>query len=114
MSDDRIDTRDLVDELATIDLDDEETDDEDRERAAAILALFEDVTDYAGDRPEDGIFLIACDTFEEYAQELAEDIGAIDPDAGWPNGYIDWERAARELAMDYTSVTFEGRDYYYR
>lgn len=114
MSDDRIDTRDLVDELAAIDLDDEETDDIDRNRAAAILALFEEISGYAGDRPEDGVFLIAEDCFEEYAQELAEDIGAIPVGAGWPAYCIDWALAARDLAMDYTSVTFQGRDYYYQ
>lgn len=114
MSNDRIDTRDLVDELAAIDLDDEETDDEDRERAAAISALFEEISGYAGDSPEDGVFLIAEDDFQSYAQELAEDIGAIDSEGGWPTYCIDWEWAARELAMDYTIVTFDGRDYYYR
>ena len=46
---------------------------------------------------------------EEYAQDLAESIGAIDSDASWPLSYIDWERAARDLMMDYyTFVTPEG------
>lgn len=45
-------------------------------------------------------YLGEWDSFEVYAQELAEDCGMIDPDAGWPNSYIDWERAARDLMMD--------------
>ena len=42
------------------------------------------------------------------------DIGAIDSNASWPTGCIDWKRAASELAVDYSSVTFDGRAYYYR
>lgn len=52
--------------------------------------------------------------FEEYAQDLAEDIGAIDRDMSWPNYCIDWEQAARDLAMDYTPFQFEGTDYLVR
>lgn len=107
---DRIDTRDLCDELATLD----GADEEDRERIVAILALFDEISDYAGDDPEDGIFLIADDVFEDYAQELAEDIGAISSDAGWPLYCIDWAQAARDLQMDYTACSFDGRDYWYR
>lgn len=49
--------------------------------------------------------------FEEYAEELAEETGAIDREQNWPNYCIDWERAARDLAMDYTSFEFEGVSY---
>lgn len=42
---------------------------------------------------------------EEFAEDLAESIGAINSDSTWPNSYIDWERAARDLFMgDYFSV----------
>lgn len=45
------------------------------------------------------------DSPEQYAEQFAEDIGAIDDNATWPNYYIDWERAARDLFMDgYTFV----------
>lgn len=47
---------------------------------------------------------------EEFAQDMAEQLGAIDPRAGWPNNCIDWEWAARELMYDY----FEVRGYYFR
>jgi antirestriction protein len=49
--------------------------------------------------------------FEDYAQELAEDTGAIDREMSWPNYCIDWEYAARELKHDYTPFEFEGVDY---
>lgn len=47
---------------------------------------------------------------EDFSQELAEEIGAIDKDASWPNDCIDWERAAREIMMDYC----EHEGYYFR
>lgn len=52
--------------------------------------------------------------FEEYAQELAEDIGAIDKNMNWPCNHIDWEEASEELKIDYTSVQVGGRDYWFR
>lgn len=58
--------------------------------------------------------LIAESDFQEYAQELAEDCGMVNEGASWPNNCIDWERAARELAMDYSMVSFRGTDYYWR
>lgn len=58
--------------------------------------------------------LIRDSYFETYAQELADDCGMINSDAGWPNNCIDWERAARELQMDYTSVDFDGVTYWIR
>jgi len=41
------------------------------------------------------------DSDKDFAQQLAEDIGAIDPKAGWPNNCINWEWAAQELMYDY-------------
>lgn len=61
-----------------------------------------------------GEALIRDSYFEEYAQQLAEDIGAIPDDAKWPCTCIDWEQAARELKYDYTSVSFDGVDYWIR
>lgn len=63
-----------------------------------------------------GETLIRDSYFEEYAQDLAEEIGATDSNAarGWPLNCIDWEQAARELKMDYTSADFDGVTYWYR
>ena len=52
--------------------------------------------------------------FQDYAQELAEDIGAIPEGSKWPLTCIDWEQAARELQMDYSTINFDGVDYYVR
>ena len=41
----------------------------------------------------------SCD--EDFAQEYASSLGAIDADSTWPNNCIDWEWASRELMMDH-------------
>lgn len=61
-----------------------------------------------------GELLIREDCFEDYARELAEDIGACDPDAPWPISCIDWEEAAKQLKYDYFAVTFGSDDYLIR
>ncbi len=58
--------------------------------------------------------LIADHYFETYAQELAEDIGAMPDTSAWPGRCIDWEQAARELQMDYTSVEYGSTTYWIR
>ena len=60
------------------------------------------------------ITLIRDSYFKAYAQEFAEDIGALNPKASWPYNCIDWSFAARELQMDYTSVEYDGVTYWYR
>lgn len=47
---------------------------------------------------------------EEFAQSFAEEIGAIDGNASWPNNCIDWEMAAEQLMYDYA----EEGGYYFR
>ncbi len=61
-----------------------------------------------------GLGFVQESYFEDYARETAEDIGAIDPKATWPNDCIDWEKAADELRMDYSAVELEGIIFYYR
>lgn len=61
-----------------------------------------------------GETLIRDSYFKAYAEELAEDIGAIGRDAQWPLSYIDWNAAADALKGDYTSVDFDGVTYWIR
>lgn len=61
-----------------------------------------------------GETMIPESDFEDYARQFAEDIGAIPDDTKWPCTCIDWVRAARELAMDYNSVTWQGTEYLVR
>lgn len=84
-----------------------------RQELAALKALADEAEGYAADWRH-GETLIRDSYFQDYAQELAEDIGAINANAQWPNNCIDWEQAARELQMDYTAVDFDGVTYWIR
>ena len=77
-------------------------------------ALWDDAGYAIDDVAENEPTMIPEYDFSEYAQELAEDIGAISSDAKWPVYCIDWERAARELKMDDASVRVNGTTYYFR
>lgn len=61
-----------------------------------------------------GEALIRDSYFETYARDLADDLGLIKDDAQWPATCIDWEKAAEELQMDYSSCEFDGVTYWYR
>jgi hypothetical protein len=63
---------------------------------------------------EYGETLIRDSYFRDYAEQLADDIGAIDRNAQWPICHIDWEAAADALKQDYMSVDFDGVEYWIR
>ena len=90
-----------------------EWDDDNDAELAALKALADEASGYAADWRH-GETLIRDSYFRDYAMELAEDIGAINRDATWPNTCIDWDQAARELQMDYTAVDFDGVTYWIR
>jgi antirestriction protein len=129
-----LDLRDLA-EVARdcgAEIEDVDTDEEDRVEAQATLVALSnlaaelghqsdetdagsvaDALDDASDSFSSG--LIAEDYFEDYAKQLVEDLGMI------PEGIsdvissnIDWEGVASDLLTDYTSVTLDGEDYYIR
>jgi antirestriction protein len=122
-----IDSRDLLKELRDTlsdphyDYSDEpdpevwaELDEQEQERVQALRDVLAELPESTVDSEHGhswGCTLIPEDQFEAYAQEFAEDIGAIKDDAQWPATCIDWEKAARELAMDYTSVELDGTTY---
>lgn len=86
---------------------------EDAAELAVLTALAEEAEGYAADWRH-GETLIRDSYFEDYARELAEDIGAVKSDMSWPYTSIDWEQAANELKQDYTSVDFDGVTYWVR
>ncbi len=86
-------------------------DEEDAEELTKLKALTEEAD---SSEWECGVTLISEDYFEEYAQDFAEDIGAIEKGGQWPTNHIDWERAANQLKGDYSEVDFDGVTYYYR
>jgi len=86
---------------------------EEAEELAALEKLAEQGESCAPDW-EHGETLIRDSYFQEYAEQLADDIGAIDKSAGWPLTCIDWEQAAQELQSDYTAIDFDGVTYWTR
>jgi Antirestriction protein (ArdA) len=84
----------------------------------SLRELLDEMKGYSGDEQWRGdwypITLVRDSYFQNYAEELADDIGAINDSATWPHTCIDWERAARELQMDYSSVEFGSVTYWYR
>lgn len=115
--DDVIDSRDVIARIqhleAVAEGGDSLLDFAERDELMMLKAVADDASDYVDDW-QYGATLIRDSYFREYAMELAEEIGAINPDAGWPGNCIDWDQAARELRMDYTSVDFAGVTYWVR
>jgi hypothetical protein len=61
---------------------------------------------------QNGVYFIAEHDFTQYAEELANDIGAIGVNSyEWPINHIDWDSAAEELKMDYSEVEWQGTTY---
>lgn len=87
-----------------------------RDDVKELTALNEFIDECSGYGDFDhGDTVIADGYFETYAQEFANDIGAIDESkANWPTNHIDWKAAADELKQDYMSVDFDGETYWIR
>lgn len=85
-----------------------------------IIEAIEDFMAEIGATDLDSFKMIARDDsglisdygFEEYAQDFADAIGAIDSNAGWPLYHIDWEEAAKSLQMDFFAVEYGGQTWW--
>lgn len=125
-TDDVIDSRDVIERIEELqgerdsfELDGEENPEawavqnpDDAEELRVLEALAEECEDYASDWRH-GETLVRESYWEDYVQELLEDIGDIPRDL--PHYLvIDWEATARNIAYDYTIVDFGGVDYYIR
>lgn len=47
---------------------------------------------------------------EDFAENMADELGLLNREMSWPYDCIDWEKAARELMYDYS----EESGYYFR
>jgi hypothetical protein len=93
-----------------------EWDEDNAEELRALKSLADEASGYAADW-QHGETLIRDSYFEDYAQQLADDLGlmqGLDGGLRWPFTCIDWAQAARELQQDYTSVDFDGVTYWIR
>ena len=111
-----LDARELMKELDELrDQKDDAEGDEDvlgldegeEERLTALLELEEALG------PGSDVTLIPDDEFEDYAEEMAYDVGFVERNSTI-SSYIDWERWADDCKSDYTTITFDGDDYLYR
>jgi hypothetical protein len=85
----------------------------DGEELAALVAFRDEADGYCSDWRY-GATLVRDSYFQDYAQELADDIGALGKDTQWPHTCIDWGQAARELRADYSSAELDGVTYWFR
>jgi hypothetical protein len=115
LTEDMLDVRDIIARFEYIE--DSEGED-DVEEAARIKVVLDELSGNGGDEQWRGDWyptgLIRDSYFQQYAMDLADDIGAIDRNASWPCNCIDWDMAATALRQDYSSVDIEGETYWYR
>ena len=106
---DILDSRDLLDELKTLD----EEDSYDKERIEMIDDLKEEV---GKDNFEMGVTFIRENYWVQYCEDLAYDCGYMDrQDDNNPLHYhIDWQGWADAVEMDYSQTDFDGDTYYWR
>lgn len=108
---DVIDSREIIERIDYLTDEDYERSGPEEIELAALRALAEEAEGYASDWAF-GATLVRDSYFAEYAEQLAEDIGAIDRNAEWPLNHIDWAAAAEQLQQDYTAIDFDGVTYW--
>lgn len=117
-NEDVIDSRDLIELRETLQawLDDEDRneDEYDEDDALAMIAAVDEFESAGVADWEYGETFIRDSYFEDYARELAEDMGAVPADYSWPSSHIDWEAATVALQQDYTAVEVNGVTFWAR
>lgn len=122
-TDDVIDSRDVIKRIEELESEREaltedspelaQWDDDYGPELKVLKRLAEQGEGYAPDWHH-GETLVRDSYFTEYAEQLADDIGAVDRNARWPICHIDWEAAAEALKQDYASVDYDGITYWVR
>ena len=113
------DTINVCDVIARVEeLEDVESPDEDNiEELETLTKLLDDLVGNGGDEQWRGDWypstLIRDTYFKTYAMELADDTSDAADNPVWPFTCIDWDKAARELRVDYTSVEFGTMTYWF-
>lgn len=123
---DIIDSRDIEERLDELALDIERVESEvtenpdSAELAAELFDLKEEYSVLDALRSEaegycdwlHGATLVRYSYFKEHAMNEAESLGLVSETDRWPMTCLDWDKAADELKMDYTSVEFDGIEYW--
>lgn len=87
--------------------DPEEPDSEEATELHSLRSLIDDIGTCGG------MTLISEREFPNYCEETAYDIGEVERDSGIV-GYIDWERYAEDIKIDWHEVDFDGETYLIR
>jgi chromosome segregation ATPase len=83
---------------------------DEREELDELKLMSEEISEWMH-----GESLIPVDEFEEYCKELVADDGHLPKDLpAYIENNIDWSGVASDLAYDYSEVTYQGEQYYYR
>lgn len=107
---DLIYSRDIIDWLRRLDAESE--DQYEREECAMLSELAEECEGYAPDWKY-GEMLIRGTYWVRYVREMLEDCGTIPRNL--PDFVeVDWVATANNVAADYTTVDFDGVEYYIR
>lgn len=111
---DVIDSRDVIARIEHLENQGvDELDEYEQSELLALRELAQEGSAYLADW-DHGESLIRDSYFQTYAEELAEEVGAISSENQWPLTYIDWERAADALKQDYSEIDFDGVTYWAR
>jgi len=119
---DIIDVRDIIARVEAIESEGDDTfladtDPETLGEVRTLRMILNDLEGNGGDEQLRGkrypVTLIAEHYFTMYVRELLEDCGDIPRDLP-AYVHIDWQRTARDIAVDYSTVTIQGREYLYR
>ena len=104
---DIFDSRDLLDELKTLDKEDDE------ERIKEIKDLIEEVGE---DNFDMGVAFIRENYWVQYCEDMSYDFGYLDrqDDSNPLHYHIDWQGWADAVEMDYSQTDFDGDTYYWR
>ena len=115
-NEDWLDSRDIQERLEWLEsFDDEDLTDEEKEEYNELYR-FRDymIEHYDKDSWFWGFLFIRDEYFTEYAEEFANEIGAIDDKQYWLTKHIDWDAVARDMQDDYWEVDFFGNTYWTR
>lgn len=119
---DIIDVRDIIARVEAIESEGDDafllaTDPETFGELQTLRVILDDLRGNGGDEQFRGEWypatLIADHYFTDYVQEMLQDCDVIPRD--FPVYVeIDWDATARNVAVDYTTTTIQGREYFYR
>ena len=71
------------------------------------------MTRFLDDVPAGLEYCVHNDYFLQYVEDYAYDTGAVGEDS-WIANYIDWEKAASDLQLNYTYFKFDDTEYWCR